>query len=100
MAADSVHGGLAGRSWDALKNWELGAANQGGVRGSPTPMEDVMKLPREDMDTLGRFPAWDSFTLVTCDKCGRNLKIEALESHIAMRHSRQERLNGSRILAE
>ena len=93
MAADSVHGGLAGRSWDALKNWELGAANQGGVRGSPTPMEDVMKLPREDMDTLGRFPAWDSFTLVTCDKCGRNLKIEALESHIAMRHSSKSERN-------
>ena len=100
MAADSVHGGLAGRSWDALKNWELGAANQGGVRGSPTPMEDVMKLRREDMNTLGRCPAWDNFTLVTCDKCNRNVKIEALESHVAMRHSsKSERSAYHRVTA-
>ena len=49
MAADSIQGGLAGRSWDALKSWELGAANQPTQAGF---MEDVMKLPREDMSTL------------------------------------------------
>jgi len=49
-------------------------------------MEDVMKLPRDDMSTLGRWPAWDSFTLVTCDKCSRNVKLEAFESHVTLRH--------------
>ena len=97
MAADSIQGGLAGRSWDALKSWELGAANQPTQAGF---MEDVMKLPREDMSTLGRFPAWDSFTLVTCDKCNRNVKIEALESHVAMRHAtKSERSAYHRVTA-
>ena len=57
-----------------------------GARGSPVIMEDVMKLGKADMTTLGRWPAYDQFTLVTCDRCNRNVKIEAFESHVAMRH--------------
>ena len=69
---------------------------------SPVPVtsDDVMKLPREDMTTFGRCPSWDNFVLVTCDKCDTNVKIEAFESHVTLRHgSKSERSAYHRVLA-
>ena len=66
----------------------------------PAPSEDVMKLPREDMTTFGRCPAWDNFVLVTCEKCDKIVKIEAFESHLTLRHgSKSERSAYNRVLA-
>ena len=80
MGEASLHGGLAGQPWAAaLRAWELGPSSLG-ARGSPTPVEDVMKLPKEDMATLGRWPAWDTFALVTCARCDRNVKLEVSPS--------------------
>merc|ERR1719450_1761679 len=59
-----------------------------------------MKLPREDMTTFGRCPAWDNFVLVTCEKCDKIVKIEAFESHVTLRHgSKSERSAYHRDLA-
>jgi len=59
-----------------------------------------MKLPREDMHTFGRCPAWDTFVLVTCEKCDKNVKIEAFESHVTLRHgSKSERSAYHRVVA-
>ena len=66
----------------------------------PAPSDDAMKLPREDMSMFGRCPAWDNFVLVTCDKCDKIVKIEALESHVTLRHgSKSERSAYHRVLA-
>jgi hypothetical protein len=98
MGDGSVHGSLRGAAWSQWRQ-ELGPGSVG-ERGSPTPVDDVMKLPREDMTTLGRWPARDSFILVTCDKCDRNVKIEAFESHVAMRHgTKSERSAYHRVTA-
>lgn len=91
----SVHGQLRGHQW-SLWTEQLGPGSPPGrnsLRNSPTPAtDDVMKLPREDMHTFGRCPAWDTFMLVTCDKCDKNVKIEAFESHVTLRHgSKSER---------
>jgi len=100
MGEASLHGGLAGQPWAAaLRAWELGPSSLG-ARGSPTPVEDVMKLPKEDMATLGRWPAWDTFALVTCARCDRNVKLEAFESHVAIRHgTKSERSAYHRVTA-
>jgi len=76
-------------------------AGRNSVRNSPTPAsEDVMKLPREDMHSFGRCPAWDSFVLVTCEKWDKNVKIEAFESHVTLRHgSKSERSAFHRVVA-
>ena len=59
-----------------------------------------MKLPREDMQTFGRCPAWDAFILVTCDKCDKIVKMEAFESHMTLRHgSKSEKSAYHRVLA-
>jgi len=64
------------------------------------PSDDVMKLPREDMTTFGRVPAWDNFVLVTCERCDKIVKIEAFESHMTLRHgSKSERSAYHRVLA-
>merc|ERR1719219_917253 len=80
---------------------EIVGRGRNSLRNSPTPAsEDVMKLPREDMHIFGRCPAWDSFVLVTCDKCDKNVKIEAFESHMTLRHgSKSERSAYHRVLA-
>merc|ERR1719312_1060872 len=52
------------------------------------------------MTTFGRVPAWDNFVLVTCDKCDKNVKIEAFESHMTLRHgSKSERSAYHRAVA-
>jgi len=106
----SLHGQLRGHQWSAWTE-QLGpgsppgetgrGASRGSVRNSPTPAsEDVMKLPREDMHTFGRVPAWDTFMLVTCDKCDKNVKIEAFESHVTLRHgSKSDRSAYNRVVA-
>jgi len=104
----SVHGQLMGLQWGAWTE-PLGPGSPPGdmvrgrnsLRNSPTPAsEDAMKLPREDMNTFGRCPAWDNFVLVTCDKCDKNVKIEAFESHMTLRHgSKSERSAYHRVVA-
>ena len=47
---------------------------------------NFMKLPMEEMPTFGRFPALDNFTLVKCEECGRNVKINAFKSHMDKSH--------------
>ena len=106
----SVQGQLRGHQWSVWTE-QLGPGSPPGdtgrgagrvsVRNSPTPAsEDVMKLPREDMHTLGRCPAWDTFLLVTCEKCDKNVKIEAFESHVTLRHgSKSERSAYHRVVA-
>ena len=93
----SIQGQLAGRPWSLWTS----PPSQPPVRVSPTPAsEDVMKLPREDMQTFGRCPAWDPFVLVTCDKCDKIVKIEAFESHMTLRHgSKSEKSAYHRVLA-
>ena len=93
----SIQGQLAGRPWSMWTS----PPSQPPVRVSPTPAsEDVMKLPREDMQTFGRCPAWDPFVLVTCDKCDKIVKIEAFESHMTLRHgSKSEKSAYHRVLA-
>ena len=93
----SVHGALRGAAWGQWRE-EVG---QGGQGAKTLPVkEDVMKLPSEDMTTLGRWPAWDNFMLVTCDKCNKNVKLEAFESHVAMRHgTKSERSAYHRVTA-
>jgi len=86
MGDGSVHGSLRGAAWAHYRD-ELGPPSLAGEEGGPAgPKEDVMKLPRDSMSSLGRWPAWDSFTLVTCDKCNRNVKMEAIEWHLTVRH--------------
>ena len=59
-----------------------------------------MKLPREDKHTFGRCPAWDTFVLVTCEKCDKNVKNEAFESHVTLRHgSKSEGTAYHRVVA-
>ena len=96
----SVQGQLAGRPWSVWTS----PPSQPPVRVCPTPpptaSEDVMKLPREDMQTFGRCPAWDAFILVTCDKCDKIVKMEAFESHMTLRHgSKSEKSAYHRVLA-
>ena len=95
----SVQGQLAGRPWTVWTS----PPSQPPVRVCPTPppaSEDVMKLPREDMQTFGRCPAWDAFILVTCDKCDKIVKMEAFESHMTLRHgSKSEKSAYHRVLA-
>lgn len=50
------------------------------------PRDDVMKLPRRDMHMFGQCPVQDDFTLAVCDNCGLVVKIEALASHVKLRH--------------
>ena len=103
----SVQGSLRGQCWSQLSQPPdtdplTGAAQPASVRISPVPApsDDVMKLPREDMTTFGRCPAWDNFVLVTCDKCDKIVKIEAFESHMTLRHgSKSERSAYHRVLA-
>ena len=105
----SVQGQLRGQCWSQLTSMDTDpghvASNSGhaaSVRISPVPVpsDDVMKLPREDMTTFGRCPAWDNFVLVTCEKCDKIVKIEAFESHVTLRHgSKSERSAYHRDLA-
>jgi len=105
----SVHGQLMGLQWGVWTEplgpgsppGDLVGRGRNSLRNSPTPAsEDVMKLPREDMHTFGRCPAWDNFVLVTCDKCDKNVKIEAFESHMTLRHgSKSERSAYHRAVA-
>ena len=104
----SVHGTLRGQSWDQFTVDSDSApsvppvSHAPGVRISPVPgpSDDVMKLPREDMTTFGRCPAWDKFVLVACDKCDKIVKIEAFESHMTLRHgSKSEKSAYHRVLA-
>ena len=111
MSQGSVQGAeLRGQCWSVLGAGDSGQApslpplsSSGAmVRISPVPApsDDVMKLPREDMSMFGRVPAWDNFVLVTCDKCDKIVKIEALESHVTLRHgSKSERSAYHRVLA-
>ena len=71
-----IHGDLVGQSWDAIRCWEEKAPSS----------ENVMKIPREGMAMLGRSPKWDSLTLVSCNLCGKNVKIEAFEFHMTKKH--------------
>ena len=73
----AIHGDLAKQSWDAIRCWE---------EKSPS-FDNVMRLPREGMAMLGRSPKWDSLTLVICNVCGKNVKIEALEFHMTKKHN-------------
>ncbi len=50
--------------------------------------EDVMRLPRRDMHIFGQCPIQDEFVLVTCDVCGRHVKMEAFEHHFRLRHDK------------
>jgi len=96
----SIHGRLKGKKWSAWTE-DLGPdsppgdTGRGGQCWVPSPLQpsdDVMKLPREDMHIYGQCPIWERFILVTCEKCSRKVKIEALESHLTLRHgSKSER---------
>ena len=67
-----------------------------------------MKLPKEEMDTFGKFPALDSFVLVKCEQCNNVVKIQALKTHMEKQHedylaqdispgndTKKERISGS-----
>jgi len=100
----SVQGQLRGQSWTQMlaDNVQQSPGLSQSQTSSPitVPSDDVMKLPREDMTTFGRVPAWDNFVLVTCERCDKIVKIEAFESHMALRHgSKSERSAYHRVLA-
>ena len=102
----SVQGHLRGQCWSQMlaDNVQTSPGSAPGLSHTPSPVpvpsDDVMKLPREDMTTFGRCPSWDNFVLVTCDKCDTNVKIEAFESHVTLRHgSKSERSAYHRVLA-
>ena len=44
------------------------------------------KIPRHEMTTFMLCPAFDELVIVKCDKCEKCVKIEAFESHMALRH--------------
>lgn len=98
----SLHGSLRGKSWSVWTE-ELGPGAPPGDTGRGSPMnfrDDVMKLPKEDLKTFGKCPAWDNFVLVNCDKCDKVVKLEALEYHMTLRHgSKSERQAYHRVLA-
>ena len=96
----NIHGKLKGKKWSVWTE-ELGPGSppgdtgRGGENRVPSPMQptdDVMKLPKEDMHIYGQCPIWERFILVTCEKCSRKVKIEALQYHLTLRHgSKSER---------
>lgn len=105
----SVHGKLKGKKWSVWTE-ELGLGSPPGDTGLPddrslspssTPCrQDVMKLPKEEMAMYGQCPKWDRFVVVTCEKCKRRVKAEALESHVTLRHgSKSERNAYYKIIA-
>ncbi len=57
--------------------------------------EDVMRLPRRDLHIFGQCPIQDDFVLVTCDVCGRHVKLEAFEQHFRLRHDRDAKASSS-----
>ena len=83
MVEAEEHGEMEGKAWN---NWreELEVTNHTGPSTS-----NFMKLPMEEMKNFGKFPGLESFTLVTCEECGRNVKINAFKSHMDERHSEQ-----------
>lgn len=105
VTMSSVHGKLKGKKWSVWTE-EIGPSSPPGDIGrghSPIPTgysEDVRKLPKEEMHTYGLCPSWDRFVVVTCEKCKRVVKLEALESHITLRHgSKSERNAYQKIIA-
>ena len=103
--ASNVHGKLRGKKWSVWSE-ELDpgsppvpmAGTGRGIQGGAA--EDVMKLPKDDMHTYGHCPIWDRFVLVTCHKCSRKVKMEALESHVTLRHgSKSERSAYHKVIA-
>ena len=91
----SSNGKLKGKPWSVwAEEMHQGSPSSDSEPGSSAlpPTEDVMKLPREDMATYGQCPIWDRFILVTCHRCSRKVKVEALEAHVTLRHgSKSER---------
>ena len=97
MCEPSLHGDLAGKPWSAAKDWEVGPSaleargDPGEARGDPGeavtgPWEAGAKLPMGHMDSLGRCPTWDSVTLVNCNICSSNVRIEVFEDHVSLWH--------------
>lgn len=100
-----VHGKLKGKKWSAWTE-ELDPGSPPGPSGAPSSrvssplVQDVMKLPKEDMTTYGQCPIFDRFVLVTCSKCSRRVKMEAFESHVTLRHgSKSERSAYHKVMA-
>ena len=79
----AVHGDLAGQSWEMIRRWQE----------SPPSFENLMRLPKAEMTTLGRFPAWDPLTLVSCNVCGKKVKVEALEFHVEKKHNAESEMS-------
>ena len=100
----SVHGKLKGKKWSAWTE-ELDPGSPSGASGassrvSSPVVQDVMKLPKEDMHTYGQCPIFDRFVLVTCGKCSCRVKMEAFESHVTLRHgSKSERSAYHKVMA-
>ena len=89
MVEAEAQGEISSKTWSMWKE-EVGEDNQ-----TKQDANNVMKLPKEDMATFGKFPALDSFMLVNCEQCGYMVKIQAFKTHMEKRHEDDLRENFS-----